>query len=65
MTGIDRLYNIFQPPNFVKHNMAYLNSFNIDTISYNLYVNLKLTTFHGHVITNSNYVIKGHKIIMF
>lgn len=62
MTGID-----FQPPNFVKHNiiMAYLNSFNIDTISYNLYVNLKLTTFHGHVITNSNYVIKGHKIIMF
>lgn len=27
--------------------------------------NLKLTTFHGHVITNSNYVIKGHKIIMF
>lgn len=45
--------------------MAYLDSFKIDTISYNLYVNLKLTTFHGHVITNSNYVIKGHKIIMF
>lgn len=44
--------------------MAYLDSFNIDTISYNLYVNLKLT-FHGHVITISNYVIKGHKIIMF
>lgn len=45
--------------------MVYFNFFNIDIISYNLYVNLKFIIFYGYVIINLNYVIKGYKIIMF